>query len=1232
MEYPASLNHSHRLMSSTAGPREMPAAPPLPGWGKAARHRLLAATCVALVGEVCWPHGAQAAPVGGTVVAGSASVERSGATTVIRQGTPNLVLSWQQFNIAPQETVNFVQPSASAIAINRIADANGTQILGRLNANGQVYLINPNGVLFGSGAQVNVAGLVAATLDLSDAVLKDGARTFAGQGRGRVYNQGSINAAPGGYVALLGNSAGNDGVITAPLGTVALGGGSAVTLNFNGSHLIGVRVERSALHSLAENGGLLQADGGGVVLTAGAADSLLASAVNNSGVIEARTVRNQSGSITLLGGMVAGTVNLDGTLDVSAPVNGNGGMVDTSAAHVKVADGAVVKAAAALGASGSWRIDPADFIIAASGGDISGAALRGALNSADVTIASSGGHGGSGGDVVVNDVVNWSAHQLTLQAENNILFNANLNGTGTASLALEYGQNAPAAGNTSAYRLTPGVQVSLPAGQNFSTKLGSDGATINYTVVTSLGAQADATVSPTVETLQGLAGAGKRGGNYVLGGNVDASATAGWNSGAGFTPIGSNDVTGNDFAGIFDGLGHTIRGLTINTPASSMAVGLFGSSGDAIIRNVGLTAVHVTGSNGVGGLVGFGAGATHISNVAVAGSISGNGYVGGIVGDTENNAAISVDGSRVDVNVTGRTYVGGLMGVNYGTVNDSYASGSVSGSVQYTGGLLGGLGNTGKVSNSYSIASVGTAGSYVGGLVGFASGGVISNSYATGGVTGPASTAGGLVGGRTGATSISNSYWDSQSSGRTVGIASGSKVGATAMSFASQTQATYAGWDFGDTWAMYKGQSYPLLQSFMTPLVVTASGTSTVTYNGAAYADPSGVTYSSFGHAVTPTGGLLGTVGFSVNGVPALHAGTYTVTPDGLYSNQQGYLISYTGSKSVIIQPAPLTATADISGLTNKVYDGSTHVFGATVTGSISGAVPGDTLTLDTRGISLRYDSSHVVGATEIAARGTAGFTIASSAGGSLSGDYRFVPPVVAPVAGTITPAPLTATASLGGVSSKEYDGNTSAPGVSVSGAVSGAVGGDTLALDAAGIVMRYDRSETSASSIIATGALGFTISASPLGSVATDYAFTPPVIAPMAAVITQLPIIEPPTDSTPVSDPIPVLPLTPLTPATDPTPGLVPETPSSTTAPAASDASSLAQSVKARREGCGRSTNSLLSTTMIGLVYDDHLNHSDRGERLDEDDCAISTVAPIGTAGPLLLIRDGGVRLQRDN
>ncbi len=385
-----------------------------------------------------------ALPVGGVISAGSASIGSSTSSTTITQSTQNVVLNWQSFNIASGEAVQFVQPNSSSVALNRVLGTDPSSILGSLTANGKVFLVNPNGILFGPGASVNVGGLVASTLNISDSEFMAGTYNFTGSGAGRVLNQGNISTnADGGYVALLGASVSNDGIITAKLGTVALAAGSAVTLDVAGDGLLNVTVSQGAVNALVQNGGLIQADGGEVLLTAQAAGNLLQSVVNNTGVIQAQSIENHNGTIKLLGDMQSGTVNVGGTLDASAPGGGNGGNIETSAAQVKVADNAIVSTQSIQDKSGTWLIDPTDFTISVAGGDITGVTLGNSLLASNITISSNNGLVGTNGDINVNAPVNWAgATTLTLNAVHDVLVNAPITAnTAGANIVLTAGSN-----------------------------------------------------------------------------------------------------------------------------------------------------------------------------------------------------------------------------------------------------------------------------------------------------------------------------------------------------------------------------------------------------------------------------------------------------------------------------------------------------------------------------------------------------------------------------------------------------------------------------------------------------------------------------------------------------------------------------------------------------------------------------------------------------------------------
>lgn len=362
-----------------------------------------------------------ALPTGGVVAAGSANISSAAKGSTITQTSQSAVINWDSFNIAGTETVRFLQPSSSSVILNRVLGSDPSSILGNLTANGIVFLVNPNGVLFGRGASVNVGGLVAATLNISDSDFMAGSYRFNNAGSGSIVNQGLIRS-DGAYVALLGASVSNEGVILARLGTVALVAGKAITLDLAGDGLLNVTVNQSTLNALAENGGLIQADGGHVLLSTQAVGSVLAGAVNNTGVIQAQTIENHSGTIRLLASMQTGTVNVSGAMDASAPSAGGGGFVETSAAHIKIADSTRVSTLAAQGKAGSWLVDPTDFTVAASDGDISGATLAHNLLASNVTISSGDGHQGTLGDIHIDTPVHWAgATTLTLNAVHDVI-------------------------------------------------------------------------------------------------------------------------------------------------------------------------------------------------------------------------------------------------------------------------------------------------------------------------------------------------------------------------------------------------------------------------------------------------------------------------------------------------------------------------------------------------------------------------------------------------------------------------------------------------------------------------------------------------------------------------------------------------------------------------------------------------------------------------------------------
>jgi filamentous hemagglutinin family protein len=280
-------------------------------------------------------------PVGGVVASGAATFNKAGNTLTVNQATPRLIVNWNEFSIGGGEVVRFVQPGAAAAALNRVVSGVPSSIYGRLEANGTVLLINPNGILVGPGGVINTRNFVGSTLDVSDAdFLRSGDLTLWGASAARIENQGRIEAL-GGDVYLIARHVENAGEIRAAEGTVGLAGGTEVTLHSKGSERIGVlpKPGPDAASGSVANSGLIAATAAELKA---AGNNMYALAINNAGVVRANTVANQGGRIVLRAS--GGTVQNRGSLDAAGTAPGaHGGEVRLTGERVHLAGGSRIE-------------------------------------------------------------------------------------------------------------------------------------------------------------------------------------------------------------------------------------------------------------------------------------------------------------------------------------------------------------------------------------------------------------------------------------------------------------------------------------------------------------------------------------------------------------------------------------------------------------------------------------------------------------------------------------------------------------------------------------------------------------------------------------------------------------------------------------------------------------------------------------------------------------------------
>lgn len=829
-----------------------------------------------------------ALPNGPQVVNGQVGFNSQGTTLTVTN-SPNSIVNWKGFSIGAGETVRFVQQSSSSAILNRVTGADPSRILGLLQSNGRVFLVNPNGIVFGQGARVDVNGLIASSLNISNQDFLAGKYNFtAGEIAGPVRNQGTITTPSGGKVYLIAPSVENSGIINTPQGEVVLAAGRSVQLVDSSTPDIAVVVsapDDAALNlgqivaqsgkvgiygSLISQKGVVNADSasvgenGRIVFKAtksvfidegsattangptGGSITVQGPETKVSGAISAAGSAGKGGDIKVLGDdiTVTGTAGIDAsgtggggavlvggdfqgknpevpnarTLTVQAGaqiradavVNGDGGKVvlwsdgrtefygfisarggerggdggnvEVSGKHTLVYRG-LTDVRAPKGATGSLLLDPTDYLIASAGGDITGVDLGNQLDLANVTIQTSGA-GAQAGDITVEDAVTWASNStLTLSAHNDIVFMENI--TNNAGGSLVFRADSDSNGGGTVIFSNSGVTLT---GGGTATILYNPSPLAGYAVPTNYSGYFTG-VTPTAymlvkDAVQLQAIQANLAGTYALSCDIDASGTSIWNNGQGFLPLGDDTlIPAQSFTGTFNGFGHTITGLYINRPATNY-VGMFGGCGGALIENVGMVDVNITGGFQTGGLVAHTGGT--ISKCFTTGTVTG----------TDNT-------------------VGGLVGLSAGTTINSYSTATVSG-IQFVGGLIGA---------NYGAASV------------------VSNCYSAGHVTGSGSV-GGLSGYNAG--SITGSYWDTQTSGQA------SSYGGTGRTTSQMMdQATFAGWNFASTWNITQGASYPYFTwtTPPTPIVNPPPASS----SGTAQSAVVGGNNASFGLVVTAT-------------------------------------------------------------------------------------------------------------------------------------------------------------------------------------------------------------------------------------------------------------------------------------------------------------------------------------------------------------------------------------------
>lgn len=970
-----------------------------------------------------------ALPTAGVVTAGSATITSTGANSlVINQTSQNAALNWRSFQVGAGESIVFVQPNSNSVALNRVLGADPSRVLGSLSANGKVFLINPNGILFGKNASVNVGGLVASTLDITDGDFLAGHYRFDGPGTGTVDNQGTIRATEGGYVALLGNRVSNEGTISAKLGSVALGAGRAATLEVSPDGLLHVAIDQAALNALASNGGSIQADGGAVLMSAQARDALLSTVVNNTGLVQANSVGQHNGRIVLEGGD-AGVVSIGGVLRAAGTAaSTTGGTIVATGDKVAIGDGARLEANGVAGGGailvgGGWQ-----------GSDPGIRQARGVYVSPSATLEASAIQEGNGGTVVAWS--NTADAQSTTRVYGSLVARGGVEGGDGGRIetsghwidvsGLRADAGAPR-GKPGQWLLDPADLVvgAAPTDATFapgSPATFTSGAATPNVLSTDIEAQLNAGTSVVLQT--GAVGPGT--GSITVGANIaktgggGASLTLNAAGNIGLSP----GVTISSSSGALQ-INLTSGGTISFAPGSN----LFGNGG-----NITMTASAV---NGIPPLVGTGSetltlniqGSTSIGLGSGAGAMllpmgfaagfstitiqagSGNVTIGGPVGFV-NSVSIATSGSIIidPASAIATSNVGGILAL----AGSSFVNNSGPTAVSTLGGggarwviyssdpsanTFGGLssGNQAIWGQTFSSLPPGSAASgnrYVfatPGAVTATTSGTFTKSYGQVASLAADVTYSGVP--LSSAATYGNVYQDLLITDVLSVLPTVTSAGAAAgATVAGGPYAVYATGGVANPGYSISYVNGAWLVVNKATLDIAALADSRI-YNGQPYTGGNGVVFSGFvnGDSASVLGGSL-VYGGSSQG--AVNAGQYVIVPSGLTSND--YTIRFV-SAPLNIRPREVTVTGLIAD--NKEFDGTAF---ATIRswGTVNTGVGLETLVLNHGG--ARFSDSEIGKGKVVTVDG---YSLADGNQGGVASNYVLASPIAKTTADIVAPS-----------------------------------------------------------------------------------------------------------------------------------------------------------------------------------------------------------------------------------